>query len=448
LYLLNQLLPDELKLGVRVYIGEGVYRIAAYGEDAAKFKRLLAVSAPSAGGEYLSPKFDRFVEAAKVEVRLDENSIRRIDGGGAADLIISVSGVAVTYTVYLDKAIMLRYTSTDRSRAELAALLLKLAGVDAEVTKVGDRGEWQVVATTDKLAAGREELRKALAEFVKKAVEKSLVEAGRAERWLKKLESGLTLKEGWPKYSIMLTDGVPVVKFGSISRDNIEREAQRLEKMGLKRDVHFSVTTPEGGKVGYVYIRREGLAYLAWLSVHGNNEAAKFVEYILRRAEKKGKEVYEEFLKVVNEGKAWGSLELKGFVKEFEVDGKKYVVKVIGGGAEFDEGRSGKPLLRIKITAEVDGVEREYVITFGRYGKDNAVAGFATARNDAPGGREKDAERLAAVIEALTGVKPRIYRTKKGTIEIICDKVHLEGFMRYKELADAIMKWLEETSRR
>jgi hypothetical protein len=49
LYLLNQLLPEELKFGVRVYMGEGVYRIAAYGEDAARFKRLrrgLSASSP------------------------------------------------------------------------------------------------------------------------------------------------------------------------------------------------------------------------------------------------------------------------------------------------------------------------------------------------------------------------------------------------------------------
>jgi hypothetical protein len=69
-----------------------------------------------------------------------------------------------------------------------------------------------------------------------------------------------------------------------------------------------------------------------------------------------------------------------------EVEGRRHVVKVIGGGAELDEGRSGKKLLRIRITAEVDGVRREYEITFGRYGR-NAAVGFAAARADAPGGR-------------------------------------------------------------
>jgi hypothetical protein len=69
LHLLNQLLPDELKFYARIYV-ERAYNIAAYGENAAKFMRLLAVTAPSAGGEYLSPKFNEFVEAAKVEVQV------------------------------------------------------------------------------------------------------------------------------------------------------------------------------------------------------------------------------------------------------------------------------------------------------------------------------------------------------------------------------------------
>jgi hypothetical protein len=48
---------------------------------------------------------------------------------------------------------------------------LKLAGVSAEVKRrEGDRDVWRVEVTTDKLAAGREELRKALAEIVRKAV--------------------------------------------------------------------------------------------------------------------------------------------------------------------------------------------------------------------------------------------------------------------------------------
>ncbi|MFZ8839684.1 MAG: hypothetical protein ACO2PM_12425, partial [Pyrobaculum sp.] len=166
-----------------------------------------------------------------------------------------------------------------------------------------------------------------------------------------------------------------------------------------------------------------------------------------QRAGEEGKDVYRKALEVVEEGMSRGSLKLKGFEKKVEVNGRKYVVKVIGGGAEFDKGRSGKKLLRIKITAEVDGIKSEYTITHGRYGKLNAAVGRAYASADAPDGREKDAERLVAVIKALTGKEPKVYRRSDGTIEIVCGREHLEGFKRFAKLADAIEKWLEETSR-
>jgi hypothetical protein len=58
--------------------------------------------------------------------------------------------------------------------------------------------------------------------------------------------------------------------------------------------------------------------------------------------------------------------------KKVEVNGKTRVVKVIGGYAEFKRGRGGKKLLKIKITAEVDGVRSEYAIIFGRYARNKA----------------------------------------------------------------------------
>jgi hypothetical protein len=220
--------------------------------------------------------------------------------------------------------------------------------------------------------------------------------------------------------------------------------------MGLEEGKHFTVKMPEGGDAGYLYIRREGLKRAAWLSIYGSEErqrwAAKFVEYILQRAKEEGEEVYEKAKEIIDEGKARGSLTLKGFEKEVEVYGRRHVVKVIDGEA-VEEDRDGRKLLRIRITAKVDGVRRDFTITYGWYGDDNEARGFAYARADAPGGREADAERLAAAIEALTGVKPKVYRKSDGDIEIVCGRTHLEGFMRYTELADAIKKWLEETSR-
>jgi hypothetical protein len=451
LRLLNQLLPKELKFNVRIYVDRGRYYTAATGENAKRFMRLLAVSAPSAGGKYLSNKFNEFVEAAKVEVQLDEDSIRLTEGGNvAADLTLSEGGVAVKYNVYLlKKAVELQFHSTDRSHAELAARLLRLAGVSAEVKKESGGDVWYIEATTDKLAAGHVELRNALAKIVETARVNGWVDAGKAEHWLKELERGRVLMEGWPKYKVRLVKSTLVVMFGSTNPDSIAREAQRLREMGLEEGRHFSVKMPEDGRVGYVYIRREGLEHAAWLSVYGTEGqrdlAARFVEYILRRAEKAGKEVYEKAREIIEEGKAWGSLTLRGFEKEVEVNGRTYVVKVIGGEA-VEEDRGGRKLLRIRITAEVDGVRRDFTITYSRYGSNNAAVGHAAASVNAPGGREADAERLAAVIKALTGKEPRIRRMKNGQIKIVCGREHLEGFKRYAELADAIAKWLEETS--
>jgi hypothetical protein len=408
----------------------------------------LAVSAPSAGGGYLSPKFDGFVGEARVEVRLDEGSIRPTKGGRvAADLTISEGGVEVKYNVYLrEDAIVLRFESSDRSRVELAARLLRHAGVDAEVERVGGRGVWYVEATTDKLAAGRKELRRALAEIVRKAVENGGVDKETADRWLEKLERGLTLKEGWPKYLVRLVEGALEVKYRSTNLGNIEREAQRLRAMGLEEGRHFAVKMPEGGKAGYVSILKEGLERAVWLSVHGSGDqqklAADFVDLILKRAEEEGDAVHEKALEIVRRGREVGSLKLadvKG--AEVFVGGRRHVVTVLGGGAEFEEGESGRTLLKITITAEVDGVRGEYEIVFGRYGK-NAAVGYAYIREEA------DAERFSALIKALTGEEPRVYRRSDGKIVVECGREHLEGFARYAELAEAIGRWLEGTSRR
>jgi hypothetical protein len=83
---------------------------------------------------------------------------------------------------------------------------------------------WYVIATTDMLAAGREELRKALAEFVIKAVENGWVDAGKAERWLEEPERGRVLMEGWPKYRVQITrSGALDIRYRSANPDSIVR---------------------------------------------------------------------------------------------------------------------------------------------------------------------------------------------------------------------------------
>lgn len=96
---------------------------------------------------------------------------------------------------------------------------------------------------------------------------------------------------------------------------------------------------------------------------------------------------------------------------------------------------------------EVGGVRSNYTITFSRREADNVARGFAVAKADTPGGRKADAERLAAVVEALTGIRPKIRRMKDCRVMIECGRERLDGFKRYAEFADAIERWLEETSR-
>ncbi len=441
------------------------HRVIVSGGNAARLAGLYFLyGSPLLEGDerIINHKLAEAVKLGAGGLNVSWEGLRRTEGGRvAADLTISEAGIAVKYNVYLQNTVELRFRSTDRGRAELAAHLLRLAGIGVEVWKVGSGDAWYIVATTDLLAAGRKELRDALANIVREAAARGWVDAGKAEGWLKKLEEGRVLMGGWPKYEMGLAKGALVVRYRSTDPDSIQREKQRLENMGLEEGKHFTVKMPEDNRDGYVYILREGLERAAWLSVYGEDEdqrklAADFVEIILRRAEEAGKDVYKKALEIVNEGRSWRSLKLEDFEGRVEVGGREYVVKVTGWDAEFDEGRSGKKLLRLKITAEVGRVEgghivdrvvREYTITFGRYGRNNEIRGFAVARADAPGGREADAERFSALIKALTGKEPRIRRMKDGTIVIECYGGHLEGLMRYAELADAIDRWLEETSR-
>jgi hypothetical protein len=147
--------------------------------------------APSASREYLSPKFEEFMEAAQVKVQLDKDSIRLTEGGNvAADLTISEGNAAVRCNIYLRSDILLEFHSSDRSRVEHAVRLLRLAGISAEVKRKGDEDVWYVVATTDMLAAGRRELRDAVRKVVEEALKKDWVDEKKAERWLEKLERG------------------------------------------------------------------------------------------------------------------------------------------------------------------------------------------------------------------------------------------------------------------
>ncbi|MFZ8837481.1 MAG: PaRep2b protein [Pyrobaculum sp.] len=355
-----------------------------------------------------------------------------VAGGAAAP--VAVKGMALR--LYMRKTLMLVKYSKDQREAEAAAEVLRALGVAAEARR-GESGVWRVEASVRMLAAGARELREAVAKAVGDAVEAGLVPEARARRWLEALERGRAPLRGYgPALS---NTGALAVRFISTNAANVEREAQRLRDMGLVEGLHFTAKMPEGGKAGRVSILKEGLIYAAWLSVRGKDEqqrrlAAELVEGVLEKAERRGGAVGRKVREVVEGGRAWGSLTLRGFEREVEVGGRRHVVKVLFWDVEVGEA------LRISITAEVDGVEDSYTVAFRRYR--GRIAGYAYARAGAPGGREADAERIAAVVKALTGKEPKVRRKGRGYIYIFFGRAHLDGFAQYAELAEAVGGWL------
>ncbi len=422
LHLLNQLLPDELKFGVRAYVKNGsLYDIAAHGEDATRFNCLLAVSAPSSCGGYLSEKFNEFVEEAKVEVRVD--NIRQTERNVAADLTISVSGAAVRYNVYLrEKVIVLYFVSTDRSRVELAARLLRLAGVNAEVKKVGGRDEWQVWATTDRLAAGRKELRDAVRKVVEEALKKGWVDEKKARRWLEKLEGGVAVWEG-KKFEVRLVEGALVVRFSSTSRESLDEVAREFKAMGLVEGVHFAVKW--GGERGRVHLLAKGVRRLAWLSIHGEEgqrqRAAEFLKFLEAKARAKGGEVLRKLEALLEEGRSRGALRLAGL----ERDG----VKVLDVKTEEKDDK-----LYVTIKAEIDGATEQYKITLYCERR-----GVKRLRFYVRG--EEAVARAVKLVEVLTGERPSVTEMSDGSTEIRGFGRHIDALARYEELREAIEKW-------
>jgi len=357
-------------------------------------------------------------------VQLDKNSIRLTPSGlVAADLTLSEAGVAVKYNVYLrENKVELQFQSTDRSRAELAALLLRHAGVGAEVKKVGGGGVWQVRAATDVLAAGRKELREALAEIIKTARDNGWVDEKKARRWLEKLEKGMAVWEG-KKFMVRLVEGALVVRFRSTSRESVEDVVREFKAMGLEKGVHFTVRW--GGEGGRVYLLAEGVRHLARVSTYGEGEqrrrAAEFLKFLEEKAKKRGGEVLRKLEALVEEGRSRGALRLVGLEK----DG----VKVLDVKTEEKDGK-----LYITLRAEVDGAAGEYKITFYRDRGGARRLMFYVRGGEA-------VARAVKLIEVLTGERPIAVEMPDGRTMIKGSGRYIDAMARYEELREAIERW-------
>lgn len=354
---------------------------------------------------------------------------------------MEAGGLEAEYTARLGETITLLYQSAERERAEVAAYLLRLMGVEAEVKRVGRR--WYVAATTDELAAGREELRDVLAGIVREAKERGYVGAETAERWLEKLEKGVPKPPaGWPKFRIAYRSGGLSIEYATTSEEKLKACAQRLGGLGLEEGVHFATGRRSDGR-HFLRITPEGVRRLGRLWARAEDEerrreAETLARYLLERAKAQDADAHRRLNELMSEGRQRGVLSLRGLEKA--VGGVS--VKVHSAEAWIDGDK-----LRMRFRAEVGGVESEWVVAYSR-DREGTTVGFYYASADVPGGPEADADRYSAFVEAVTGERPTVIRHKDGRIRLKTGRKHLDGFMQYSEVKDAIEKWLGRTRRR
>jgi hypothetical protein len=411
--------------------GRGASQVVASGGGAVRLANLYFLYGPpllEGGNErVINHKLAGAVElGAEEALNVSWEGLRRRTDKGlvAADLIISVGGVAVRYNVYLrENAIELKFQSKNRSRVELAARLLRLAGVDAELERESSRDVWRVYAYTDVLASASEELRDALANIVRRAVEHGWVDEKKAKRWLEKLEGGVAAWEG-KKFMVRLSGGGALeVSFRSTSRKSVEDVVREFKAMGLEEGLHFAVRW--GGEGGRVYLLAEGVRRLAWVSTHGEGEqrqrAAEFLKFLEERAKAKGAEVLRKLEALVEEGRSRGALRLVGL----ERDG----VKVLDVKAEERDDK-----LYITLRAEVDGAAGEYKITFYRERRGIRYLRFYVRGGEA-------VARAVKLIEVLTGERPIAVEMPDGRTRIKGSGRYIDAMARYEELREAIERW-------
>jgi hypothetical protein len=422
-----------------------VFHVVAFNDDAVRLAQLCVLfGLPMLEKEgFISHKLVEAVElGSKVSVRIEEGSWRRIKGGAAMNIYISAGGVLGEFNLYLQEKVLLEFKSTDREEVELKARLLSLAGVEVRVRKEGNRDVWYIQAYTDQLAEGNEELRKGLVKAVEGALRRGLIDEEKAKRWIEKFEKGASTWRGY-KFKIGLSGGALQVKFQSTNPENIRKLKQELESLGLREGEHFTVKWPEDEKIGYIYIAREGIIELAYITKYGADEAQRLgavslIEHLRIKAELAGKEVLVKLEELVREGESRRSLHAEGLKTIVEIEWKGRHVEVPVEVKNIKAWEDGDKL-RIVVGAIVGGVEGQWTATFRRT-KKNAIEGYTVARVNAPGGREEDAKRIIALVKALTGEEPNI-KLDKGKPVIIYTRRHLNGFKKYAEVADTIREW-------
>ncbi|MCU7787858.1 PaRep2b protein [Pyrobaculum sp. 3827-6] len=396
------------------------------------------------GSDEIRIKYSRALEVVGVEARLEGFTTE--GKRPRAKLVVRLGGEEAEFSIRLhrDNEVGLRFNTTDRAEAERRAAVLRAVGVRAGVGKYYDkyhnRDVWYIKVTTNALAADsvHEAVRRAVADFLEKCREVGVLEEDTYRRLVKKFEGGVP-EWGEVRFSVKLKkDGAVEVVYKPRDPQSFMKAVELLRGLGMRDTcegewciVHFTAREPEGSEKGFVYITADGLRYIGWLALHGNERAQWLKEMLLKEA--RGEVVRQRLMQYFREGEMWGSVK-PPIEREIEVEGRRVRVRVEAVEAWREQGKTKEHLV-VKIKAKV--IEGKHEVAVEKeakfYKSGGVVYGYVAIRDSAEGGREADYLRTAAVLKALGVVS---WSRKEREIKLTGGA--LDAFMRLEPVCAAL----------
>ncbi|MCU7787834.1 PaRep2b protein [Pyrobaculum sp. 3827-6] len=396
------------------------------------------------GSDEIRIKYSRALEVVGVEARLE--NFTTAGKRPRAKLVVRLGGDVAEYSIRLHKnnAVELHFSTTDREEAERRAAVLRAVGVRAEVKKTYDkyhnRDMWQIAVTTNALAADsvHEAVRKAVVEFLKQCREVRVLSADTYDRLVKKFEKGVP-EWGEIRFSVKLGKyGTIEVIYQPSDLESFNKAVELLRGLGMGDScegdwcfIHFTAREPEGGRLGFVRITTDGLRYIGWLALHGNERAQWLKEMLLKEA--RGEVVRQRLMQYFREGEQWGSVK-PPIEKEVEVEGRRVRVRVEEVEAWKEKSKTREHLV-VKIRAKViEGNSEAAVEKEARFFKSgDKIKGYVIIHAGAEGGREAEHLRTVAVLKAL-GVE----RWSRKPEQILLSGGALDTLMRLEPVCAAL----------
>jgi hypothetical protein len=449
----------ELGYQPKMYKERGAVFIRLYGDETKRFardalphlvglERLLEVVRSD---EQIYSKVEKLIDMAKAgKVRARIESFTTEGREPRARLVIEADSVTAEYLIYLrkDNTVVLRLDTTNHEEAVRRAAVLRAVGARAEVGKTYDKSRgrdvWLVRVYINALAAEsvHEAVRKAVADFLRQCREVGMLAEDTYRRLAGKFERGLP-EWGEVRFSVWLTkNGAVEVVYRPSDPESFREAVELLRGLGLRDRcdgewcfVHFTAREPGTGERGFVRITVDGLRYIGWLALHGDERAQWLKEALLKEAEARGVEVRRRLEQYFREGEQWGTTK-PPIEREVEVEGRRLKVRIEEVEAGVERGET-KELLVVKVRAKVFEEGREISLEKEvKFYKESGgkINGYVNIHADTEDEREVDYLRTAALLKAL-GVEGWS-RQKKGRIRLTGGA--LDAFMHLDPVCRAL----------